>query len=136
MPFIERISNSFSTSFSNAVVVTTGEYSTIYVSGHVGYVVGGPVKVTAESFEEEAKICYFNVEKSLQDAGATLKDVVRIVAYLTDANDYPVYDRVRQQTFAGAPPASSTVIVAGLLANAKLEVDAIAVIRKLKPAAS
>jgi 2-iminobutanoate/2-iminopropanoate deaminase len=129
MPLIERISNNFSTSFSNAVVVTMGEYSTIYISGHVGYVVGGPVKVTAESFEEEAKICYFNIEKSLQQAGATLQDVVRITAYLTDEKDYPVYDKVRQATFAGSPPSSSTVIVAGLLANAKLEVDAIAVVK-------
>ena len=130
MPLIERISNNFSTSFSNAVVVSMGEYSTIHISGQVGYVVGGPVKVTAETFEEEAKICYLNIKNSLERAGATLKDVVRITAYLTDANDYPVYDRVRQKTFAGAPPASSTVIVAGLLANAKLEIDAIAVIRK------
>jgi 2-iminobutanoate/2-iminopropanoate deaminase len=129
MPLIERISNNFSTSFSNAVVVTMGEYSTIYISGHVGYVVGGPVKVTAETFEEEAKLCYFNIEKSLQEVGATFKDVVRITGYLTDAKDYPVYDSVRQATFAGAPPSSSTVIVAGLLANAKLEVDAIAVIK-------
>jgi enamine deaminase RidA (YjgF/YER057c/UK114 family) len=84
MPLIERIPNNFSTSFSNAVVVTMGEYSTIYISGHVGYVVGGPVKVTAETFEEEAKICYFNIEKSLQEVGATLNDVVRITAYLTE----------------------------------------------------
>jgi 2-iminobutanoate/2-iminopropanoate deaminase len=118
MPLIERISNNFSTSFSNAVVVTIGEYSTIYISGQVGYVV-----------EEEARICYLNIKNSLEQAGATLKDIVRITAYLTDANDYPVYDKVRQETFAGAPPASSTVVVADLLANAKLEIDAIAVIR-------
>jgi 2-iminobutanoate/2-iminopropanoate deaminase len=65
--------------------------------------------------------------------GATLKDIVRITVYLTDAKDYPVYDKVRQETFAGAPPSSSTVIVAGLLANARLEVDAIAVIKKQRP---
>jgi 2-iminobutanoate/2-iminopropanoate deaminase len=134
MPLIQRIPNNFSTSFSNAVVVTMGEYSTIYISGQVGYVVGGgPVKVTAESFEEEAMICYFNIDRSLQEVGATLKDIVRITAYLTDAKDYPVYDKVRQETFAGAPPSSSTVIVAGLLANARLEVDAIAVIKKRRP---
>jgi len=129
MALIKRIPNSFSTSFSNATVVTIGDYSTIYISGHVGYVLGGPVRVTAESFEEEAKICYNNIERSLQAAGATLKDVARITAYLTDANDYPAYDRVRQATFQGAPPASSTVIVAGLMANARLEIDTIAVIK-------
>lgn len=129
MPLIERIPNNFSSSFSNAVVVRMGEYSTIYISGHVGYQLGGPVTVTAESFEEEARICYLNIEKSLQEVGSTLKDVVRITAYLTDAKDYPVYDKIRQETFAGAPPSSSTVIVAGLLANASLEVDVIAVIK-------
>jgi 2-iminobutanoate/2-iminopropanoate deaminase len=126
---IRRIPNAFSNSFSNVTIVPMGEYSTIYVAGQVGHPPSGPVKVTAESFEEEAKLCFGNIRLGLEKAGASLKDVVRITAYLTNLGDYPAYARVREETFKETLPASSTVQVAGLLVNARLEVDAIAVIK-------
>lgn len=126
---IRRIPNPFSNSFSNLTIVPMGEYSTIYVAGQVGHPAAGPVKVTAEPFEEEAKLCFGNIQLALEKAGATLKDVVRITAYLTNLDDYPAYAKVREATFKETLPASATVQVAGLLVGAHLEVDAIAVIK-------
>ena len=48
----KHIPNPFIRTFSDAVVVETGEYTTIHVSGQVGNDASG--KVTAKSFEEEA----------------------------------------------------------------------------------
>jgi enamine deaminase RidA (YjgF/YER057c/UK114 family) len=110
---IKRIPNPFSANFSNATVVPTSEYSTIYIAGQVGHPPDGPVKVTAATLEK---------------AGASMRDVVRITAYLTNLSDYPAYDRVRKETFPDSPPASSTVQVMGLLVNAHLEIDTVAVI--------
>ena len=129
MSTIQRIPNPFSNSFSNAVVIPMGEYSVIYIGGQVGHPPEGPVKVTAEPFEEEAKLCMVNVERALQKAGASLKDVVRITTYLTDLADYPAWDKVRKATFQAALPASSTVGVKSLLVNARMEIDTVAVIK-------
>jgi len=129
MSTIQRIPNPFSNSFSNAVVIPMGEYSVIYIGGQVGHPPEGPVKVTAEPFEEEAKLCMVNVERALKKAGASLKDVVRITTYLTDLADYPAWDKVRQATFQAALPASSTVGVKSLLVNARMEIDTVAVIK-------
>ena len=129
MSTVQRIPNPFTKSISNAVVVPMGEYSIIYISGQVGHPPEGPVKVTAEPFEEEAKLCMVNVERALKKAGASLKDVVRITTYLTDLADYPAWDKVRQATFPGALPASSTVGVQSLLVNARMEMDTIAVVK-------
>lgn len=127
---IERFGDKFSTSFSNLTTVDLGDKLMIFVSGQVGMPPEGPPRVVAESFEEEARLCFGNVELALARANATLKDLVRINAYLTSKDDYPVYDSVRKALLSGIPPASATVIVAGLLANAHLEIDAIAVVQK------
>ena len=126
----KRIPNEIIGTFSDAVAVDMGDYSTVYVSGHVGNDASG--KVTAKTFEEEVRLCLGNVAKALDKSGASLADVVRITAYMTNLADYPVYSKARGAAFANNPPASATVQVAGLLANAKIEIDAVAVVRKGK----
>ena len=123
----KRIPNETIGGFSDAVVVEMGDYSTIHISGHVGNDATG--KVTAKTFAEEVDICFANVARALERSGASLKDVVRITCYLTDLADYPIYSKARAAKFQGNPPASATVQVAGLLVNAKIEIDAIAVVK-------
>lgn len=123
----KRIPNQLIGGFSDAVIVDMGEYSTIYISGMIGHDASG--KITAKDFEGETKQCWDNIARGLERADASLKDVVRITAYLTDLNDYGVYAKARRMLFEGNPPASATVQVAGLLLNARLEVDAIAIVK-------
>ena len=123
----KHIPNPFIPTISDGVVVETGEFTTIHVSGQVGHET--VLKVTAASFEEEARLCFANVAKVLERAGAGMKDVVRITCYLTDLADYAAYSKARGVAFPENPPASATVQVAGLLANARLEIDAVAVIK-------
>jgi len=104
-----------------------GDYTTTHVSGQVGN--DASDKVTAKSFEEEAALCLANMAKVLERSGAGILDVVRITAYLTDLADYPVYSKACGVAFAGAALASATMQVSGLLANAKLEIDAVAVVK-------
>jgi enamine deaminase RidA (YjgF/YER057c/UK114 family) len=127
---IQRFADKFSTSFSAVTTLDTGDKILLFVSGQVGMPPEGPPRVVASTFEEEARQCFRNVESALVRAGASLKDLVRINAYLTSAADYPLYDAVRKELLSAAPPASATVIVAGLLANARLEIDGIAAIAK------
>lgn len=122
-----HIPNPFIPTISDGVVVETGEFTTIHVSGQVGH--EKVLKVTAESFEEEARLCFANVAKVLERAGAGMSDVVRITCYMTDLADYAAYSKARGAAFPKNPPASATVQVAGLLANARLEIDAVAVIK-------
>jgi 2-iminobutanoate/2-iminopropanoate deaminase len=122
----KRVPNPFISTFSDAVCTEMGGVTTIHVSGQVGNDASG--KVTAPSFAAEAALCFANVAKVLEKAGAGMEDVVRITAYMTDLADYPAYSKARGAAFPANPPASATVQVAGLLFNARLEVDAIAVI--------
>ena len=123
---LRRIHNDRDRGFSAAVVVPLGPKSMIFVSGEVGRDADGAI--VAGDFEAEVRQCFENIRSALNRAGAGFSDVVRITAYLTDLALYPVYSKVRSETFGADWPASATVGVANLLLGAKLEVDAVAVV--------
>lgn len=70
-----------------------------------------------------------NLAAVLEAAGASLSSVVRTTVYLTDIGDFPTVNEVYARHFAGHAPARSTVQVARLPAGARVEIDAIAVVR-------
>lgn len=123
----DRVANPFSTGFSDAVSVPLGPVSLVFVSGQVGN--DASAVVTATDFAEVVRCCFANVGRALEKAGGSFADVVRITAYMTSLDDYATYAKVRAEIFPSAPPASATVQVAGLLANARIEIDAFAAVK-------
>jgi 2-iminobutanoate/2-iminopropanoate deaminase len=123
----DRVANPFSAGFSDAVSVPLGPVSLVFVSGQVGN--DGSAAVTATDFAEEVRCCFANIGRALEKAGGGFADVVRITAYMTSLDDYAAYARVRGEIFPSAPPAGATVQVAGLLANARIEIDAFAAVK-------
>jgi enamine deaminase RidA (YjgF/YER057c/UK114 family) len=109
-----------------AAVSTSGAGRTIHVSGNVGF--GDDGKVVSGGVEAEARATFANIEKVLNDAGASMSDVVRITAFLTDLDAYGDFAKVRSEVFGENLPASAAVQVAGLLVGAQIEIDAIAFI--------
>lgn len=123
---VRRIQNERDKGFSAAVVVPLGNSSMIFVSGEIGRDAAG--KLVPGGMEAEARQCFANIRHALQRAGADFKNVVRITAYVKDLADYPLYAKVRSETFGADWPASASVGVSDLLFGARLEVDAVAVI--------
>jgi 2-iminobutanoate/2-iminopropanoate deaminase len=81
-------------------------------------------ELVAEDVEGQVRATLANVERVLAATNATLRDVVRIDAYLADLADFPAYDRVFRDVFAGHLPTRTTV-QAGL-AGILVEINAIA----------
>lgn len=77
----------------------------------------------------QAKRCIEIILEALAEAGAEAKDVVRTRTYLTDAADWEAVGRAHGEVFADVRPASTMVVVAGLLdPRWKVELEAEAVI--------
>ncbi|TAI63493.1 RidA family protein [Bradyrhizobium sp. Leo170] len=64
---------------------------------------------------------------TVEAAGGTLNDVVKLTQYFRNLRDFPIYNRIRSSFFAD-PPASTVVQVSELLPTAEtlLEVEAVA----------
>lgn len=78
--------------------------------------------------ERQTERCLDIVLAALRDAGAQPGDVVRTRIYLVDAADWPAVGRAHGRVFGTVRPASTMVVVAGLLDprwRVELEAEAI-----------
>jgi enamine deaminase RidA (YjgF/YER057c/UK114 family) len=78
--------------------------------------------------ERQADRCIEIMLAALQEAGASAADVIRTRAYLVAATDWPAVGRAHARAFGGARPASTMVVVAGLLDprwRVEMEVEAV-----------
>jgi reactive intermediate/imine deaminase len=100
----------------------------LFVSGCVpvdgeGNLVGGDDVVA------QAEKVFENIAVILAAAGASAKDVVKVTLFLTDIDDRPRINPVRQRFFAETRPASTLIEISRLaIPGAKLEVEAVAVL--------
>ena len=84
-----------------------------------------------EGAYEQMRLCLEIVGGALAEAGASFEDVVRTRIYLTDGDDYEQVAQAHGEVFSEIRPASTAVIVKGLLdPRWRVEVEAEA---KLRP---
>ncbi len=67
-----------------------------------------------------------NLEAVLEAAGLRFANVVKTTIFLVDMADFGAVNGVYGEAFGSVPPARSTVAVAALPRNARVEIDAIA----------
>jgi len=110
--------------FSPAVIASG---KLVFVSGQVG---SDPVtKQTPPDVESQTRICIERLKAILEQAGASLEDVVRANVYLTDMADFAKMNGVYRTFFPSEPPTRVTVGVSALAAPEFLvEIDVVAVI--------
>ena len=110
-PFEARIG------YSRAVV--DGEM--IYVSGTTGY--DYKTMTMPEDAGQQARNALNTIEGALEQAGSSLKDVVRVRYYITDMAWYDALVAVVGETFGDIRPAA-TMLVCGLTTpEMKLEIE-------------
>lgn len=63
----------------------------------------------------QARRCWQIALRALEEVGGTLEDVVRTRHYLVDATDAAAVGEVHAEVFGTVRPASTMVVVAGLL---------------------
>ena len=77
----------------------------------------------------QARRCIEIIEVALEDAGASLADVVRTRQFIVDPDDAEVVGRAHAAAFGDARPASTMVVVAALLdPRWRVEIEAEAVV--------
>ena len=93
----------------------------VFVSGTTGYDYT-TMQIPADPVAQAEQACR-NIESALQEAGASLADVVRVRYLFADRNDFEPCWPVLRRYFGASPPAA-TMLVAGLYDPAmKLEIE-------------
>jgi len=96
----------------------------LHISGQVGVKPDGTL---AGGTEAQMVECWRRIFKLLDSADMARENLVKVTAYLTNANDIGLYRVVRDRMLDGFETASTLVIVAGLAdPNWTVEIEAIA----------
>lgn len=99
------------------MLFTAGQIALDPVSGQM---VEGDARVQTERVMD-------NLAAVLEAGGFSFTDVVKATIFLSDFNDFGVVNEVYGQRFPTAPPARSTVQVARLPRDARVEIELVAV---------
>lgn len=120
------------TVYSNKAPNVVGPYSQaidtgtiVFCSGQIGI---DPAKgALVDGIENQVNQVMKNLLEVLQAAGLTFDNVAKTTIFLADMNDYIKVNEIYGSFFTANKPARSTVQVAKLPLNARIEIEAIAV---------
>ena len=108
----------------------TGAYSDGVLVGDLLFVSGQAAvdfktsKFVLGTIEEETKRTLDNIRSIIEAAGATMDNVVKCTAHLSDISDFDRYNKVYSEYFKGVRPARTTV-QSVLAEGIKVEIDCI-----------
>jgi enamine deaminase RidA (YjgF/YER057c/UK114 family) len=112
--------------FSPAVVASGG--TMVFVAGHGGFV-DDSGKSLAGDFEAQTRQTFKNLEATLKQAGATLKDLVTMTVFISDSRHGTRFTEIRREVFQEKFPASALITCAGFARpEMMVEIQAIAVV--------
>ncbi|WP_211652809.1 RidA family protein [Planococcus alpniumensis] len=108
-----------------------GPYSQGVISGNMFYSSGQiPLKADGElaqgGIAEQTHQVFGNLQAVLEEAGSSLQQVIKTTVFIKDMNDFAELNAVYASYFGDHKPARSTVEVARLPKDVKVEIEVIA----------
>jgi 2-iminobutanoate/2-iminopropanoate deaminase len=96
----------------------------LFSSGQIPLTTAG--ELLATDIETQTEQVFDNLSAVLEAAGASLAQVVKCTVFVKDLNDFARLNAVYERRFGAHKPARSTVEVARLPRDVKVEIEAIA----------
>ena len=99
----------------------------VFTSGQIG--IDPKTGQLPEGFEAQFEQVFRNLTAVLEASGSNVDNMVKATVFLADMNDYNKMTELYRAKFKGDPPARTTVQVAALPRAARVEIEAIAVVK-------
>ena len=106
--------------------INTG--SLVFLSGQIP-LVRDTGKIAQGMIQEQTEQVIANIKALLATQGLDLGDVVKTTVFLADMDEFSAMNETYARHFTGTPPARSTVQVARLPRDARVEIEVIAQVR-------
>lgn len=106
--------------YSHAVIME----GVVYTSGQLG--IDPATGKLAGDVEAQARQAFTNLKHVLEEAGASLNDVVKTTVFVTDLGDFAKVNAIYGEFFGPDFPARSCVQVAALPAGGSVECECVA----------
>ena len=80
----------------------------VYVSGTTGF--NSETMAFPESVEEQAELCFHNIQRALVQAGSNLDDMLRVRIYVASREEFDRIKSIIKKYCDAARPANTTII--------------------------
>lgn len=117
-------------SYSHGLKVNIGNSEMIFVTGQIAMDKDGNA-VAPNDIVKQTEFVFQNLQKILQEGGASLDDVVKAAIYVTDISKFKEISAVRNKYFAEAKPVSTLVEISKTVKDGcDIEIEVIAIKKK------
>jgi 2-iminobutanoate/2-iminopropanoate deaminase len=99
----------------------------VFVSGQIA-IDPATGQFVSGSVAEQTQQVFKNLAAVLEAAGSSLDRIVKTTVFLQDMKDFAEMNEVYATFFSDAPPARATVAAAGLPRDARVEIEAVALL--------
>jgi reactive intermediate/imine deaminase len=99
-----------------------GDY--IFVSGQLPF--DANMRIVKGDIATQTKTVIENMARALESVGSDLGRVVKTMVWLTNAADFPEFNRTYAEYFLENPPARATVGTTLMVEDALIEIEAVA----------
>jgi 2-iminobutanoate/2-iminopropanoate deaminase len=109
-----------------------GPYSPVVAFGDLLFISGqGPVDpktgvIAGDNLETQTRRTLDNVKAILEDVGSSLRDVLKVTAYIFDMDRFGEFNDIYAEYFSKNPPARTCIQAGRLPFDIKVEIDIIA----------
>jgi len=115
--------------YSHGLKVDVGDSEMIFVTGQIAQDKDG--NVISDDIVEQTRYVFGQIKAILNEAGASMDDVIKAQLFLTDINDFAKVSPIRNEYFAGSRPVSTMVQIEALVKpGCKIEIEVTAVKEK------
>jgi reactive intermediate/imine deaminase len=97
---------------------------TVYMAGQIA-LDPGTMEMVEGDFEKEAARVFENMQAVIAASGGTFRQVVKVTIFLTDFANFAKVNELMAKFFSEPYPARSTVAVAALPRNARVEIECV-----------
>jgi 2-iminobutanoate/2-iminopropanoate deaminase len=98
----------------------------LFISGAIA--VDGEGNLVGGNVVAQARQVFVNIGAVLAATGVGFESVVKVTIFLADIDDRVAVNEVRKEIFGAARPASTLVEVSRLVAGARIEIEAVALL--------
>ena len=112
--------------YSHGIAVPIGDKEMIFVTGQIAMDKNG-IAIAPNDIEKQTVFVFESIETILKEAGSSLDDVVKVVIYVTNINDFSKISPIRNKYLARSKPVSTLVEINSTVKDGcDIEIDVIA----------
>ena len=110
--------------YSTPAFVVPANHDIVFIQGQVAW--NDELKITSTDIQSQATQVFTNLARIMESSGGCLDDIVQLLIFMTDIDEFEAVNTVRRDFFTGElPPSTAVEVPRMVLPEVRLEIHAV-----------